>query len=68
MGNCISRINKELPLNIEEFMKNKTSLEKKEISRGLDIITGGGYARTHSMSKYLKTLDPLQTGVWWRSL
>ena len=49
-------------------MKNKTSFEKGKIRRGLDIITGGGYTRIHSMSKYSKTLDPIQTDMWWRSL
>ena len=59
MGNCISKINKDLLLNLEEFMKNKTSFEKRKIRRDLDIIIGGGYRRIHSMSKYSKTLDPV---------
>ena len=62
MGNCLSKINKGLCLNLEEYSKNKTSLEKGKIRRDLDIITGGGYTRIHSMSKYSKTLDPIQTG------
>ena len=68
MGKCLLKINKDLFLNLEEYFKNKTSLEKGKIRRGLDIVTSGGYTRIHSMSKYSKTLDPIQTGAWWRSL
>ena len=68
MGNCLSKNNKYIFLNLEEYFKNKTSLEKEKIRRGLDIITGGGYTRIYSMSKYSKTLGPIQTGAWWRSL
>ena len=68
MGKCLLKINKDLFLNLEEYFKNKTSLEKGKIRRGLDIVTRGGYTRIHSMTKYSKTLDPIQTGAWWRSL
>ena len=55
MENCISKISKNLILNLEEYFKNKTSFEKGKIRRGLDIIIGGGYTRIDSMSKYSKT-------------
>ena len=68
MGNCISKINKDRFLDLEEYFKNMTSSEKERVRPVLDIITGGRYTRIHSTEKYLKKLDPLQTGVWWRSL
>ena len=67
MGNCISKISKDRFLDLEEYLKNMTSFEKGRVRPGLDIITGGGYKRIHSIEKYSKTLDPLQTGAWWRS-
>ena len=68
MGNCISKINKDRFLDLEEYFKNMTSFEKERVRPALVIIIGGGYTRIHSIEKYLKTLDPLQTGAWWRSL
>ena len=68
MENCISMISKDRFFDPEEYFKNMTFLEKGRVRPGFDIITGGGYRRIHSMSKYSKKLDPLQTEVWWRSL
>ena len=49
MGNCISKINKDCLLALEEFMKNKTSFEKGKARPGLDMLTGGTCTRTHSL-------------------
>ena len=68
MGTYISEMSKELLLDLEEFMKNATSSEKGKVRPGLDRLTGGTYTRIHSMTKYSRTLDPLQTGAWWRYL
>ena len=68
MRNCISRISKDRLLDLEEFMKNATSSEKGKVRPDLDRLTGGTYTRIHSMTKYSRTLDPLQTGAWWRYL
>ena len=54
MGNCISKINKDIFLSLKKYFKNKR--------RGLDIILGGGYTRIYSMGKYSKTLDQIQAG------
>ena len=40
MGKCIWKINKDHPLALEEFMKNKTSFEKGRIRSGLDGLLG----------------------------
>ena len=64
MGNCISKISKDLFLNIEEYFKNKTFLEKGKIRRGLDIITGGD---TQESILYSEPLAPLQAGAWWKN-
>ena len=40
MGNCISKINKDRFLGLEEFMKNETSFEKGKARPGLDRLTG----------------------------
>ena len=64
MGNCISKINKDRLLDLEEFMKNKTSFEKGKARPGIDRLTGGTYMRIHSIKGLSrKTLTPLQTGV-----
>ena len=68
MENFISKISKDRLLSLEEFMKNGTSTEKGKVRSGLDRLTGGTYMRIHSIKKYSKTLDSLQTGVWWRYL
>ena len=68
MGSCISVISNDLLLGLEEFMKNATSSEKGKVRPGLDRLTGGPYMRIHSMKKYSKTLDLLQTGAWWGGL
>ena len=68
MGNCISKISKDNFFAYKEYFKNETSLEKGKIRRGLDMVTGGTYTRTHSIKGLSKkeTLDPIQTGMWWR--
>ena len=70
MGNCISEVSKDRLLALEEFMKNKTSFEKRKASPGLDILTGGTYTRILSIKglSIKETFSPLQTGVWWRDL
>ena len=68
MRNCILKISKDRFLDLEEYLKNMTSSEKGRVRPGLDTVTGGGYTRIHSIEKYSKTLDPLQSGAWWRSL
>ena len=42
MGKCISKISKDHLLDLEEYLKNKTSFEKRKRRPGLDIIAGGG--------------------------
>ena len=54
MGNCISKINKDHLLGLEEFMKNKISFEKRKTRPGLDSLTRGTYKKIHSMKKYSK--------------
>ena len=68
MGNCISKINKDRFLDLEEYFKNIPSFEKGRVRPGLDMLTGGTCMRLHSIEKYSKTLDSLQTGAWCRSL
>ena len=68
MGNCISKISKDHFLGLEEFIKNKTSLEKGKVKPRLDRRTRGTYTRIDPMIKYSGTLDLLQTGKWWRHL
>ena len=67
MGNCISKINKDRLL---EFMKNKTSFEKRKARLGLDRLTGGTYTRIHSNKGVSKkeTFASLKTSMWWRDL
>ena len=62
MGNCISRISKDRLLALEEFMKNKTSLEKGKARPGLDIHTGGTYTRIHSIKGFKKDVGPVTNG------
>ena len=64
MGNYISKISKDHFFAFEE-MENKTSLEKRKIRRGLDIITGGTYTRIHSIKGLSKkeAFPLLQTGM-----
>ena len=70
MGNCISRTSKDRLLDLEEFMKNKTSFEKGKARPGLDRLIRGTYTRIHSIKKLPEkiTVAPLQTGAWWRDL
>ena len=68
MGNCISRISEDDFFAFEEEMKNKTSLKKGRVRRGLDVVTGGTYMKLYSVKKYSKTIAPLQTGMWWGNL
>ena len=68
MGNCISRISEDHFFAFEEDMKNKTSLKKGRVRRGLDVVTGGTYMKLYSVKKYSKMIAPLQTGIWWRNL
>ena len=49
MGNCISKINKDFFLGLEEFMKNKIYFEKGKARPGLDRLTRGTYMRIHSI-------------------
>ena len=66
MGNCISKINKDRLLGLEESMKNMTSFEKGKARPGLDSFIGGTYRKIHSIKRLSrkKTLAPLQTGAW----
>ena len=41
MGNCISKISKDRLLDLEEFMKDKTSFQKVKVRPGLDRLTWG---------------------------
>ena len=68
MGNYISKISKDRLLAFEEFMRNKTSFEKERIRPSLDRLTGGTYARIHSIKGLSKkeSFAPLQTGMWWK--
>ena len=69
MGNCISKINKYY--FFEEEMKNYTSFFKKKARSDLERgIRGKTSAGLHSIKKFsnIMTLDPLQTGPWWRHL
>ena len=70
MGNCISKISKDPLLAFEEFMKNKTFLEKGRIRPSHDRLTGETYTRIHSIKGFSKkeTLAPLQTEMWWKNL
>ena len=68
MGNYISKISKDRLLSFEESTKNATSTEKGKVRLGLNRLTGGTYTRIHFIKNYSKTLDPLQTGVWWKRL
>ena len=61
MGNCISKISKDILLGLEEFMKNATSYEKVKVKPDLDRFNEGTCTRIHSIIKYSATLDPLQT-------
>ena len=63
MGNFISKINKDRFFVYEEYMKNKTSLEKGKTRRTLEM-------GAHSLlrSSKIMPLAPIQTGAWWRSL
>ena len=54
MGNSISKISKDRLLGLEEFMKNKTSLEKGKAGPSLDRITGGTYTRIHFIRSFQK--------------
>ena len=54
MGNCISKISKDHPFALEEFMKNKTSFEKGRVKAGLDRFSRGKYARIHSIKGHSK--------------
>ena len=67
MGDCISIISKDRLLDLEEFMKNKTSFEKGKPRPGLDRLTGGTYTRIHSIKGLPKKVT-LHTRVWWRDL
>ena len=49
MGNCISKINKDFFLGLEEFMKNKIYFEKGKARPGLDRLARGTYMRIHSI-------------------
>ena len=49
-------------------MKNKTSLEKGRVRRGVDMVTGVTYMKLYSIKKYSKTLAPLQTGMCWKNI
>ena len=68
MGNCISKINKDRFFVYEEYMKNKTSLEKGKTSRALEVGSRGGtHVGAHSFLGFseIMTLAPLQTEIWW---
>ena len=67
MGHCISKINKDRLLDLEEFMKNKTSFEKGKVRPSLERLTGGTYMRIHSIKGISKkeTFALLQTGILW---
>ena len=64
MGNCISKINEDRFLGLEEFMKNNTIFEKGKIRPGLDRLVGGTYMRIYPIKKYSKKLAPFQTCMW----
>ena len=49
MGNCISKISKGCLFAFEEFLKNKTSLEKGRVRPGLERLTGGTNMRIYSI-------------------
>ena len=68
MGNCISEINIEHFFAFEVFIKNDVLLSNGETSLTLEWGTKKTYMGAHSIRKFLKTLTPLQTGVWWRDL
>ena len=69
MSNCISKINKDGFFAVEEFMKNDIFFSNRRVRFNLEMGTRGGtYMGLHSIMKYSKTLAPLQTGMWWRSL
>ena len=58
MGNCISKISKDLPLSIEEFVKNNILFSNGSVGMGLGMLTGGTCMRFNSIKK---SLDPIQT-------
>ena len=70
MGNHISGTCEDGLFVLEEFMKNKTSFEKRRVKPGLDRLTGGTYMRIHSIGGLSKkeAFAPLQTGMWRRNL
>ena len=49
MGNCISKANKDQFFAFEEEIKNKTSLEKRRVRRGFDMVAGGTYMKLYSI-------------------
>ena len=49
MGNCISKANKDQFFAFEEGIKNKTSLEKRRVRRGFDMVAGGTYMKLYSI-------------------
>ena len=51
MENCISKISKDRLLALGEFMKNKTSFEKRKTRPGLDILSGETNTRIHSIKE-----------------
>ena len=63
MGNCISKISKDDLLDLERFMKNKTSFEKGKARPGLDRLTGGTYTRIHSIKGLPKKNNVTNWGV-----
>ena len=67
MKHCISKINKDRLLDLEVFMKNKTSFEKGRVRPSLDRLTRGTYKRIHSIKWLSKkeTFALLQTGMLW---
>ena len=70
MGNCISKINKDLFFTIKEFMKNYILFSNGIKRLALDMTTRGTYRGATSIIKPpgIMKLAPLQTGVWWREL
>ena len=50
MGNCISKINKDRFFVYEEYMKNKTSLEKERQAVPLKWVAEGEHMWEHILS------------------
>ena len=63
IGNCISKTSKDRLLDLEVFMKNKTSFEKGKKRPGLDRLTGRTYTRIHSIKGFPKKNNVTNWGV-----